>query len=155
MSDHTGWTAEQLAEALAEQERQHETTFGPANTFEAQMAQMKANRMVQGTFNRIQSAGAQVNAVPLDEVDDTLQAREASHGPYRQQAQMSQLLKAIMHGHPNWKELPAEHREALDMIMMKISRLLNGNSSEPDTWIDISGYAMLCYNLITTGSHLK
>lgn len=153
MSDHTGWTAEQWAEALAEQERQHDITFGPSDTFtDAQRAQLKAAQhdAAQFSFNRTRSP-----EVVLDEVDDTLQAREKSHGPYRQQAQMSQLLKAIIHGHPNWKDLPAEHREALDLIMMKISRLLNGNSSEPDTWIDISGYAMLCYNLITTGSHLK
>lgn len=153
MTDHTGWTAEQWAAAVAEQERQHEVTFGPENVFtEAQRAQLKAAQrdMAQSYSNRTRSP-----EVVLDEVDDTLQAREKSHGPYRQQAQMSQLLKAIMHGHSNWKELPAEHREALDMIMMKISRLLNGNSAEPDTWIDISGYAMLCYNLLTTGSHLK
>lgn len=91
----------------------------------------------------------------LDEVDDTLQSREDSHGPYREQAQFSQLLKSIMHSHKNWKDIPAEQRESLDMITVKVSRLMNGNSSEPDTWLDISGYAMLCYNLLTTGSHLK
>lgn len=91
----------------------------------------------------------------LSEVDDTLQGREASHGPYREQAQLAQLLKGILHGHKNWKDIPAEQRESLDMIAVKVSRLMNGNSNEPDTWLDISGYAMLNYNLLTTGSHLK
>lgn len=93
--------------------------------------------------------------IAMDEVDDTLHAKENTHGPYRDQAQFAQLMKGLLHRHVNWNDLPAEQKETLDMIMVKLSRIMHGNSAEPDHWLDISGYAMLCYNLLTTGSHLK
>jgi hypothetical protein len=37
-------------------------------------------------------------------------------------------------------------RESLDMISNKIARIVNGNPSEPDHWIDIAGYATLIAN---------
>jgi hypothetical protein len=32
---------------------------------------------------------------------------------------------------------------ALDMIALKISRIVNGNAAHVDSWIDIAGYAKL------------
>jgi hypothetical protein len=34
-------------------------------------------------------------------------------------------------------------REALDMILHKIARIVNGNPNETDHWHDIAGYATL------------
>lgn len=92
--------------------------------------------------------------VYMDETQDTLHAKEASHGPYRDQARFSQLLKGIVHKHKNWNGIPGEQKEAIDVILMKVSRIIAGNHDEPDHYLDISGYAMLCYNLLTTGDHL-
>lgn len=94
------------------------------------------------------------DTVDVEHVQNVLHARENSHGPYRDQARFSQLLKGIVHKHKAWNDLPGEQREAIDMILMKLSRIMSGNNNEPDTWIDISGYAMLCYNLLVTGGHL-
>lgn len=86
--------------------------------------------------------------------DAVIEDREESHGDYRQQAQFAQLLKGLFHGHKRWSGLPAEQRESVDMIIVKLSRIMAGNSSEPDHWIDIAGYATMIHNLLTKGSHL-
>ena len=35
------------------------------------------------------------------------------------------------------------HREALDMIASKIARILSGDATHVDHWVDIGGYAEL------------
>ncbi|AZS06522.1 hypothetical protein [Alteromonas phage ZP6] len=37
-------------------------------------------------------------------------------------------------------------RYCLDMIAMKLSRLVDGNANNADTWADIAGYAKLAQN---------
>jgi len=37
----------------------------------------------------------------------------------------------------------ADMREALEMILHKIARILNGNPNYADSWQDIAGYAQL------------
>lgn len=67
--------------------------------------------------------------------------RNKTHGSFGDNACVSQSLKAIMHSrtagfHP-------VYREALDMIAVKISRILSGQSDFVDHWDDIMGYARL------------
>ena len=35
------------------------------------------------------------------------------------------------------------HKESLEMIVTKMSRITNGNSREVDHWLDIAGYALI------------
>jgi hypothetical protein len=73
----------------------------------------------------------------------TLQERGETHGPFVEQASMSQRLKENMRSHPNWGRLSTEQREALEMIAHKMSRVVCGNADHSDHWLDISGYATL------------
>ncbi len=41
------------------------------------------------------------------------------------------------------KKLDADQMEALEMIMHKIGRIINGDADYDDSWRDIAGYAML------------
>jgi hypothetical protein len=50
-------------------------------------------------------------------------------------------MKDYMREHIGWDRLSAHQREALDMIMHKVSRILNGNPNHKDSWVDIEGYA--------------
>lgn len=43
----------------------------------------------------------------------------------------------------NYDLLDLDQAEALDMIMNKIGRIVNGNSNNVDSWQDIAGYAQL------------
>jgi hypothetical protein len=42
---------------------------------------------------------------------------------------------------PGWAKLPAEMKEALDMIQHKAARILTGDPRHLDHWVDIGGYA--------------
>jgi hypothetical protein len=69
--------------------------------------------------------------------------RGKTHGDWFQQSMLQNLVKADMHGAPRWHLLSASQKEALDMIAVKLSRIVCGNPSEPDHWDDIMGYALL------------
>lgn len=84
----------------------------------------------------------------------TIEDREESHGDYRVQAAFSQTLKDEARGHPGWEKLSPEQRESVDMIFVKVSRLLTGSPNAADHWTDIAGYATLISNLLTKGHHL-
>lgn len=85
---------------------------------------------------------------------EVIESREASHGDYRTQAAMAQKLKQQMQASEGWGKLTYPQKESLEMIAVKISRILNGSASEPDHWTDLAGYATLCSNLLTKGTHL-
>lgn len=72
-----------------------------------------------------------------------LNDRQKTHGDYFDVAIFSQDLKSFMRSHPKWGGLLSIQKESLEMIAMKISRILNGNQNEVDHWDDISGYALL------------
>lgn len=83
-----------------------------------------------------------------------IESREATHGDYNKQALFAQRLKGLMHQENNWPNTTPAMRESLDMIAVKISRILTGNPDEPDHWLDIAGYATLVHNTLTKGTHL-
>lgn len=83
-----------------------------------------------------------------------IESREASHGDYTVQASYAQHFKGLLRGHPKWAKLTITQKESLDMIVVKMSRILEGNPNEPDHWTDIAGYATLITNLLTKGTHL-
>ncbi len=86
---------------------------------------------------------------------EVIEAREDAHGNYLHQASFAQELKrAFRDRSEGWKKLSPEQRESLDMIAVKISRILNGNPNTVDHWTDLSGYATLISNLLTKGTHL-
>jgi len=43
----------------------------------------------------------------------------------------------------NWISLSDEQAEALEMIAVKIARILSGDPEYPDHWDDVIGYAKL------------
>lgn len=82
-------------------------------------------------------------------IQDTLKERQGTHGSFERNAHLSQLLKHIMKTNGSWDDLSPVQRESLDMIALKISRILTGNANEPDHWRDIAGYATLAENELT------
>ena len=58
-------------------------------------------------------------------------------------------LKSAARAEPsNWKKMPPSHQEAMDMILHKMARLLNGNPDHLDSWVDIQGYSKLVEDII-------
>ena len=72
--------------------------------------------------------------------------RHETHGDYAENARISQNIKSMMHdpaGDTGWEQLPSYAKESLEMIALKISRILSGRWDTADHWKDIAGYAML------------
>jgi len=74
---------------------------------------------------------------------DLLAERNSTHGDFESNALISQMLKEIFHESDGWSKLTYPQKEALDMIALKVSRILSGNSDFADHWDDIIGYASL------------
>ncbi len=67
--------------------------------------------------------------------------RDKTHGDYRVQAKLAQDLKTRIRQEGG--KLSPQQQEALEMICVKISRIVCGNPNEPDHYDDIAGYALL------------
>ena len=74
------------------------------------------------------------------ELDRVLAERRNTHGAFKANAEISQTLKEFIRAVP---DLNAVQREALEMIAMKLSRILSGNANVRDHWADLAGYATL------------
>lgn len=68
--------------------------------------------------------------------------RQSTHGDFAKNAQVSQDIKTILRA-AGYHQLDPVHIEALDMIALKISRIVSGKADVADHWADIAGYAKL------------
>ena len=86
----------------------------------------------------------------MTDVNEVLADREKGYGKFEDLAAISQALKGAFRAWPNWERLMQDQREALDMIAVKIGRIMNGNPHYADSWVDIAGYAMLVADRLGT-----
>lgn len=80
---------------------------------------------------------------PVTIRDQLLEERQKTHGDFGANARISQHLKAVFECDGCYENLIPIHREALDMIALKLSRILSGQANFKDHWDDIAGYAKL------------
>jgi hypothetical protein len=76
-----------------------------------------------------------------------------THGSFCDNAFISQMLKTVAHEPKHWNGLSAVQKEAIDMICCKLSRILSGQGSFQDHWLDIAGYAQLVVREIKEGRY--
>lgn len=81
-------------------------------------------------------------------LDGILAERGKTHGNYLIQSAVSQELKRLVRAGPEWVNMEDHQRDAIEMILMKISRIVTGDSSHKDSWVDISGYSTLISNTL-------
>ena len=75
--------------------------------------------------------------------DGIIAERNATHGNWEQQSATAQALKDVLRESHNWSALTASQREALEMICVKVSRIVNGDPNCKDHWDDVGGYGRL------------
>lgn len=80
----------------------------------------------------------------MAKTNEILEERGHTHGDFYVNAEISQDFKDIIIQCDD--ELTPVMKEALDMIVHKISRILAGNPFHQDHWDDIAGYAQLVSN---------
>jgi hypothetical protein len=80
-----------------------------------------------------------------DNVDKTLDARALNYGTFKDGAALMQSIKRTLSAHAatHGKTFADDQWEALEMIVHKIGRIVNGNPDVTDHWVDIAGYATL------------
>lgn len=76
-------------------------------------------------------------------IDKTLEERGSRYGEFPEHAFVTQELKRTLHDNANWSGLADDQKEALDMVMHKVGRIINGDPNYIDSWTDIIGYTRL------------
>lgn len=76
-------------------------------------------------------------------IEEVLNQRQSTYGSFAKNAEVSQMLKYFMTQGTNYKQMPVAHREALEMIVHKVARIVNGDPNYIDNWVDICGYSQL------------
>lgn len=79
----------------------------------------------------------------MADINTLLTERAKTHESFNNHARITQNLKDVMHKELAWQGLNLMHREALDMIVHKIGRIMAGDPTYADHWDDIAGYAKL------------
>lgn len=82
---------------------------------------------------------------PVPDVNATLDTRAKDYGLFKDGAALMQSLKRNLaeHAAQHDKTFADDQWEALEMIVHKMGRIVNGNPDVVDHWVDIAGYATL------------
>ena len=82
---------------------------------------------------------------PSTNVDTVLDSRAKDYGKFIEGAEIMQMLKRLVHNYIEARGTPLafDQREAIDMMIHKLGRVINGNPDKVDHWVDIAGYATL------------
>lgn len=83
------------------------------------------------------------------QVDETLAQRGKHYGDFAKTFDVIQQIKDALKDGIGWAAMPPERREALEMIAVKLGRLVSGDSGHADSWHDIAGYARLVEESVT------
>ena len=89
------------------------------------------------------TARATKNSVAAAVVADILVQRRGTHGDFSTNAAVTQGIMRLLATGPSWNLLSDVHVEGLHMIAHKMTRVVCGDPSEPDHFLDVSGYARL------------
>lgn len=85
------------------------------------------------------------------DIKAVLAEREKTHGSFVLHSFCTQELKGVVGQHlmEQGRRLDPDMQEAVDMICHKLGRIVAGNSSHVDHWLDIAGYATLIADRLT------
>lgn len=76
-------------------------------------------------------------------LNETLHDRGQEYGDYTHMAYVAQMIKSTMREGESWPKMTDVQRESLDLIATKLARIVCGNPHNPDSWLDVEGYAKL------------
>ena len=105
------------------------------------------------TQGRVRNAFSEETPVGIDA---TLAERGTKYGKFIDQAAVTYKLKNVLREHSSnhSKSYSYDQAEALDMICVKLGRIVNGDSDYADSWVDIAGYAKLVADRLQTGKRV-
>lgn len=77
-----------------------------------------------------------------------LNERGTTHGPFQDNARISQSLRRFFRERGGWSKLLPEQAQALDEFALKIARILSDSPDCIEHWFDIAGYATLVVEML-------
>jgi hypothetical protein len=78
------------------------------------------------------------------DIKELLEGRGTSYGKFSSHAEVTQSLKLVVFNTKAREKFSSSDQvEALEMILHKIGRIVNGDHDYLDNWVDIAGYAKL------------
>lgn len=77
------------------------------------------------------------------DIQSVLEQRGSRYGTFKGHADIAQELKRVMRSSPSFIKMSNSQVEAMEMVMHKIARILNGDPNYDDSWVDIAGYSKL------------
>ena len=83
--------------------------------------------------------------------DLTIPNRDEQHGGLEAVGLLAQNMKGTLRAGANWHRLTPAQREALDMMMHKVARILSGDSQLRDHWLDAAGYPLCIARMMEEG----
>ena len=111
----------------------------------------KARKEAEAHWREIQpgiNALAREEFQAADQITSTLAERGEKYGLFIGHAEVTRALKNVIHFYcverkGSFQNIDPDMAEALDMIAHKMGRIINGDHTYADSWIDIAGYAKL------------
>jgi hypothetical protein len=105
-------------------------------------------QVAPGPGDVIETDPREFQEAAVERLGHLLDERGARYGNFIDQARIAQQLKNVAHtfAMQQGKTFDVDQAEAIDMILSKLARILNGDPHYADSWIDIAGYAKLVAN---------
>lgn len=79
----------------------------------------------------------------MSDIEQTLAERGSRYGVFARQAEIEQDSADRLKQTPGWARLAPDQKSALEMICVKMARIVNGDPDYIDNYMDIEGYARL------------
>lgn len=86
----------------------------------------------------------------MNNISDTLEERGNNYGDFKEHARLTMSMKDIVRTAPSFNRMEPYQVEAIDMILHKLGRIINGDPDYIDSWVDIAGYATLVERELTS-----
>lgn len=77
----------------------------------------------------------------MTQIQQVLNERQTTYGNYSQVAAITESIMSILS--MNKDQRTSEMNMSLYMITSKLARIVNGDPTHKDSWVDIAGYAQL------------
>ena len=84
----------------------------------------------------------------MSEIKQVLEQRGNRYGSFEDNAATVQALKDICKKSPSWQTMEPFHKEAIEMVLHKLARILNGDCNYIDSYKDIIGFTQLVINIL-------
>lgn len=84
-------------------------------------------------------------------IDNILGERHSRYGEFEITADVAQRIKKAMRAPFPWADMPNDMKQSLEDIAGKIARIVNGDPTYIDSWLDIQGYAKLVSDRLVAG----